>query len=111
MRILQICNRVPWPPNDGGAIAMLNMTKGFYHAGQELHLLCLNTRKHHVDSQDVPKLLKDLWSYKFIDINTDIKALNAAVNLFFTQKSYHISRFYSREFEKELVKILQQYDF
>jgi len=111
MRILQLCNRVPWPPNDGGAIAMLNMTKGFYNSGQELHLLCLNTRKHQVNVQDLPEMFKKLASFKAININTDIKALDAAFNLVFSRKSYHISRFYSGDFERELVKTLQSKEF
>ena len=111
IRILQLCNRVPWPPNDGGAIAMLNMTKGFYGLGQELHLLCLNTRKHHINEPDLPPLFKSLASFKTVDINTGINPIGAFMNLVFTRKSYHISRFYSKEFEKELIKTLKSQDF
>ena len=111
MRILQICNRVPWPPNDGGAIAMLNMTKGFLSSGQELHILCLNTKKHHFNVVDLPEVFKKMASFKDIEIDTDITAFGAAFNLLFTNKSYNISRFYSSNFEKELVKSLQSTEF
>ena len=90
---------------------MLNMTKGFYNSGQELHLLCLNTRKHHVDESGLPALFKKLASFKAIDINTDINPIKAFINLVFTRKSYHISRFYSKEFEEELIQTLKSQDF
>ncbi len=111
MRILQICNRVPWPLNDGGAIAIYNMSKGFYSLGHELHILCLNTRKHFVETDDIPELFKEISGFKSVEIDTDIHKWDAAVNLLFTSKSYHISRFYSRRFEQELIKLLQSCDF
>ena len=100
MRILQICNRVPYPPNDGGAIAMLNMTKAFHELGHDLYLLCINTHKHHVNLVGLPDLFKNLAFFKAIDANTDITPLGALFNLFFTRKSYHISRFYSFSMNK-----------
>ena len=90
---------------------MINMTKGFYNSGQELHLRCLNTRKHHVKVQDLPDIFKNLASFEAVDINTDITPIGAAFNLLFTGKSYNISRFYSRNFEKELIKTLQALQF
>jgi len=111
MRILQLCNRVPYPPRDGGAIAMLNMVKGFQDLGHELYLLCLNTKKHHVISSDLPQLFSKLASFKAIDIDTHVKPLPAFLNLLFSRKSYHVSRFYSKEFENELIKTLKSHDF
>jgi glycosyltransferase involved in cell wall biosynthesis len=111
MRILQLCNRVPFPPHDGGAIAMLNMTKAFHKLGHQLHLLCLNTRKHYISPDRLPPLFKELASYKAIDIDTDLSSFNAFTNLVFTRKPYHISRFYSRGFEKELIAALKVHDF
>ena len=111
MRILQICNRVPWPLNDGGAIAIYNMSKGFYSLGHELYMLCLNTRKHYVRQEEIPDLFKNIAGFKSIDINTDINKRNAAVNLIFSRKSYHVSRFYSKKFEKELIKTITTADY
>ncbi len=107
MRILQICNRVPWPPNDGGAIAMLTMTKGFHKLGHEVYLLCLNTSKHYVKQEDIPPIFTEIAGFKSVDIKTYIKPVDAAINLVFTRKSYHISRFYSKNFEKELINVLK----
>jgi len=90
---------------------MINMTRGFYNSGLELHLLCLNTRKHHVSVQDLPEIFKNLASFKAVDINTDITTLGAAFNLVFTQQSYNISRFYSKDFERELIKTIESQEF
>src|SRR5262245_5516819 len=111
MRILQLCNRIPYPPHDGGAIAMLNMTRGFHTAGHDVHLLCLNTHKHHTDIDDLPPLFKALAGFSAVDINTDVKKTDAAINLLFTRKSYNIVRFYSSAFNALLKKVLQAYDF
>jgi polysaccharide biosynthesis protein PslH len=107
MRILQICNRVPYPPHDGGAIAMLNMTKGFHGLGHELHLLCLNTKKHHADIAALPELFHDLASFRAIDIDTDVKPLNAVLNLVFSLRSYNVSRFFSSRFQEALITTLK----
>jgi polysaccharide biosynthesis protein PslH len=111
MRILQICNRVPYPPHDGGAIAMLNMTKAFYTLGHELHLLCLNTKKHYTEPDQLPELFQNIASFKAIDLDTDVKPLNAALNLVLSRRSYNVSRFYSSKFCKGLVRTLEENNF
>ena len=54
MRILQLCNRVPYPLMDGGAIAMFAMTKSLADAGCEVVTLAINTKKHWVDESSLP---------------------------------------------------------
>ena len=93
MRILQLCNRVPWPPHGGGAIATLNMTRAFYNLGHELHLLCLNTKKLYINPAALPEMFHKLASFKEVYINTDVNALRALVNVLFSKKSYNVSRF------------------
>ena len=46
MRILQLTNKSPWPPKDGGAIASMNLTKGFGFLGHKVTVLSMNTEKH-----------------------------------------------------------------
>ncbi|MBK7818742.1 MAG: hypothetical protein IPJ60_15250 [Sphingobacteriaceae bacterium] len=38
MRILQLCNKAPFPANDGSSIAIYNMARGLYENNAELHL-------------------------------------------------------------------------
>jgi glycosyltransferase involved in cell wall biosynthesis len=110
MRILQLTNRIPYPPKDGGAIAMINMTKGFHALRQELHLLSLNTNKHYADVKSLPPLFSDIASFGKSDINTDVTAWGAFKNLF-SSESYHITRFYSEAFDDKLIKKLKSRPF
>ena len=90
---------------------MLNMTKGFHKLGHEVYLLCLNTSKHYVKPEDIPPVFKQITGFTSININTDIRPVGAALNLVFTRKSYHISRFYSKNFEVALIGILKSNEF
>ncbi len=110
MKILQLCNRVPYPPKDGGAIAMFNMTKALHQQGCEIKLLCLNTRKHFVDAGELPEKFKSLADFEAININTDVTPIDAFKNIF-TRKSYHISRFFSDAFADKLKEVLQRGNF
>ena len=80
---------------------MLNVTTELHRQGHELHLLCLNTRKHYVQPEKLPPLFHELASFHAVGIDTDIKASDAFRNLF-KKESYHIVRFYSTVFEQEL---------
>ncbi|HEV7571070.1 MAG TPA: glycosyltransferase family 4 protein [Thermoanaerobaculia bacterium] len=46
MRILILTPRLPWPPIDGGRIAMARLAEGLVGAGAEVEILSLNPRKH-----------------------------------------------------------------
>jgi glycosyltransferase involved in cell wall biosynthesis len=101
---------VPYPPKDGGAIAMLNMTKAFYQLGHELHLLVFNTKKHFVKDEDLPPLFRQIASYQKVYLDADVTLARAVANLF-SGDSFHISRFYSEEFNETLSKTLQAHTF
>ncbi len=44
MNILQICNKVPFPPKDGGCIAMNNLTQGLIDEGHTVKVIAINTK-------------------------------------------------------------------
>lgn len=48
MKILQLCHKSPYPPADGGTIAMNNITQGLLHEGFSVKVLAVETPKHHV---------------------------------------------------------------
>ena len=54
MKILQLTNKVPYPPRDGGAIASLTLARELTRAGHQVTVLAMNTSKHFVnkDSTD-----------------------------------------------------------
>ncbi len=108
MRILQLMNKVPWPPKDGGAIACLNMTKGFAMLGHEVTVLSMNTSKHHVDFNDMPDELKKLADFRLVEVPAYINWFEAALNLLFSKLPYNAQRFISDEYSFELVKLLTE---
>jgi glycosyltransferase involved in cell wall biosynthesis len=102
MRVLQICNKAPYPPNDGSSIAIYNMGVGFISNEVELHVLTINTKKHFKADTEVPEEYRMKANYTSVFENTDVNAFGAFMNLFSSQ-SYFVSRFYFKDFEKELI--------
>lgn len=108
MNILQIFNKIPYPPKDGGSIAVFNFSEGFTKAGHYVDLLCFNTNKHFVNIFEFENKLPERISIDSVNIKTDIKIIPALKNLFFSNIPYIAHRFISEEFKKKLTKKLQE---
>ncbi len=106
MRILQLMNKVPWPPNDGGAIACLNMTKGFSMLGHEVTVLSMNTSKHHIGIKEMPANIRNQADFHLVEVPANINWVEAAINLLFSKLPYNAQRFISDEFSKQLAQLL-----
>ncbi len=106
MKILQISNKVPYPPKDGGSIATFNLTKGFAELGHNVSLLSINTRKHYVDIQKVNNEIKDIAKLYACYLNTNISAIQAFKNFIFSSFPYNAQRFISKTFEDKIIEIL-----
>lgn len=111
MRILQICNKAPFPANDGSSIAIYNMAKGICENGHELHLLTINTKKHFKEDAGVPDEFKNKTHYRSVYKDTSPTSLGALFNLLVSSDSYFICRFFFKEFETELIQTLQKNTF
>jgi polysaccharide biosynthesis protein PslH len=111
MKILQVTNKVPYPTKDGGAIACMNLTRGFAMLGHKVTVLSMNTAKHHIDYADIPESVKDWGEFRLVDVPARTSAFCAFINLFFSGKPYNAVRFISRPFAQELKKILQEKQF
>ena len=48
MKILQLCNKPPYPSVDGGMIAMQAITSGLLQAKHEVKVFAISTKKHPV---------------------------------------------------------------
>lgn len=110
MNILQICNKVPFPPNEGGNIAMNIVTQGLLQKGCSVKVLGINTPKHNIDISKLPEEYRNKTNIDAVFINTSIKPLDAFLNLFSTQ-SYHVKRFISGDFNKKINTILEETTF
>lgn len=110
MRILQICNKPPFPAVDGGAIAMNNTTQGLLSAGHEVVVLAITTPKHPINKSDLPQEYIESTKFNSVFIDTSIKIKDAFFNLF-SKKSYNIERFISPEFSSQLKQVLKNSNF
>lgn len=110
MKILQLCNKAPYPANDGSSIAIYNMAQGLLANNVELHLLTINTKKHFKPTESIPKDFVEKTNYQAVFKNTNTSILGLLSNLM-SKKSYFESRFYFHEFESELISTLRQTNF
>lgn len=111
MRILQLCNKVPFPPKDGGSIATYCLSKGFGEQKHYVTILAMNTTKHRVDISAISEKLQENVELIGININTDITPAKAAQNLFFSRLPYNAIRFISEDYAVKLKEVLQNQTF
>lgn len=110
MRVLQLCHRIPFPPSDGGSIAMHQITRGLIDNGHEVKVIALapNTVK-----ADVARISSDYLretGFEAVPADTRIKLLPAFLNLF-SGRSYNVERFSGRAMERKLEEVLKKQNF
>ncbi len=106
MEFLILANKLPYPPNDGGAIATLSMAKSLAELGHRVSLLSMNTSKHFCNPTTIPPTLKQLIEFIAVDINTDISVRSAFRNYFNTSIPYNAERFITSEYNSKLTELL-----
>jgi polysaccharide biosynthesis protein PslH len=107
MKILLLTNKPPWPPNDGGALATLNMIKGLSYNGAHVTVLYMNTFKHNTSIEDIPEDLLKIAQFYKVDIKTEIHISAIFINFLFSAKPYNLKRFESDLFSKSLTELLR----
>lgn len=107
MNILLLCNKSPYPPSEGGPMAMNSIVNGLLEAGHKVKILAVNSEKYHITEKDIPASYKKETGIELVDVDLKVRPLAAFKNLF-SDKSYHVERFISEDFKKKLVKILKK---
>lgn len=110
MNILLLCNKPPWPPLEGGPIAMNAMIQGLLKNGHQVKVLSVNTNKYNVKPEDIPDDYRKSTGIELVYLDLSIKPIPALIHVL-KNKSYHISRFISTDFEKVLARILKEEHF
>jgi glycosyltransferase involved in cell wall biosynthesis len=111
MRILQLTNKSPWPPTDGGAIATLTLSKGFFLLGNQVTILAMNTEKHATTMEVIPEHLAAQIQFKLVEVPAKINFWGALGNLLFSDLPYNAARFISEDYSNALIKLLQEEEF
>ncbi|NQV01179.1 MAG: glycosyltransferase, partial [Bacteroidia bacterium] len=106
MKILVICNKSPYPPREGGPIAMNMIVEGLISEGDQVKVLAVNSFKYNISPDDIPESYREKTGIELIDVDLRIKPLAAFLNLF-TNRSYHVERFISSNFRKRLIEVLR----
>ncbi|SRR5216684_2904928 len=99
MRILLLTPRPPWPPIDGGRIAMGRLAEGLLHAGADIEIVSLNPRKHRVEGAQAPLPIQT------IDIDTS-RVVGPALS---RGTPFVVSRFLSGEFREAIRAALRRF--
>lgn len=110
MKILLLCNKLPYPANDGSSIAIARMIEGLVAANVELTVLSLNTKKHFKNSNDIPEAIQQKVHFEIVEVDTNPTIGNAFINLF-ERLPFHVSRFYQKAVEQKLEALLKETDF
>ena len=108
LRILILCNKMPYPSNDGGTIATLNMIMGLAAQGNKVDVLAMQTPKHNFPLAKLSDELKQNIDWHSVWIDTDIKLGRLLKNLLFSKLPYNAERFVSEEFKTKLENLLKQ---
>ncbi|MGM0648504.1 MAG: glycosyltransferase family 4 protein [Bacteroidota bacterium] len=110
MKILQLCNKSPWPPKEGGSIAMNAMTETMLKLGHEVKILAMNTNKYTVEPDELPQDYRKKTHIEFANINLSIHPLEALIHLF-NRESFIVKRFDNQNFRKLLRHTLENEHF
>ena len=110
MKVLQLCNKPPYPPVDGGTMAMNSVTQGLLQAGCEVKVLTVVTDKHPLDMNALPEDYRKATRIEGVYVDLGIKPLPAAVAAL-CGESYHVKRYRSDAFAQKLKETLQNEQF
>lgn len=106
MNILHLCNKFPFPGRDGSSIAMESLIRLEGLLGHQIHVLALNTDKHHVSNPKQPDHVAKL--------DAPTASIEPNLSNFFHPKhwqcSYFASRFYHPSVAASIRKASQAVD-
>ena len=110
MKILQLCYKPPFPPVDGGTLAMNSVTQGLLAAGNEVKVLTVWSDKHpmRINQNHAEYIEKTRCEGVYIDLA--IHPIDALIALL-CGESYTVKRFFNREFDAKLQEVLKSEDF
>ena len=111
MKILQISQKIPFPPLDGGSIVINSLTSGLLKKGHTVKMLCMVSPKRAIDAKTISSDYRASVNLETVEVDTKLKIFPALKNLFFQKESYHTSRFRSTKFAEKLKQILTNESF
>jgi len=108
-KILIITNRVPYPLNDGGNLAMNAMIQGYHRSGWVVYLLAMNTSRHFIKRDKLDELFSNLYAFEWVDVNNHLKWTGVLRNFLFSTQPEHAARFDDNRFKEKLKHALSSF--
>jgi polysaccharide biosynthesis protein PslH len=106
MKVLQISNKPPWPPSEGGPMAMHAITTALLSKDYDVKVLAMSTQKCKTFPDDVPEEYLKATQYESCLVDTRLRWW-PALKCLFRNRSYHMARFYHKQFSIQLVANLR----
>jgi len=103
MRILQVCHKSPFPPAEGGPMAMKAIRDGLQNAGHQVHTFTLSTPKFTVSDA----FAAQIHDFSCFHIDTSVYIWPAFRDLCLN-RSHHITRFYKQNIAEQLLQLLSK---
>ena len=110
MKVLQLCNKPPYPPVDGGTMAMNSITQGLLSRGCEVKVLTVETDKHPVRAERMDAGYRERVGLESVYVDLSVRPL-PAMGAMLCGESYHVKRYISPTFAARLRAILEAEEF
>ncbi len=111
MKILQLTNKVPYPPSDGGVIAVLSLSLGLANLGHEVTVLSMTTEKHNFDVTQIPEEFSAKICFESVKVPANITPIGLVTNYLFSKMPYTASRFISKNYADKLSDLLKSKEY
>lgn len=107
MRVLQLCIKPPYPPNEGGSLAMYAITRSLLGAGHPVKIIAISSFKNPVEWNKIPQDFIDQTGFESVHLDLKIKPQGILKSLF-SRESYHVKRFISKELQCKIEEVLKK---
>ncbi|MGB1002879.1 MAG: glycosyltransferase family 4 protein [Salibacteraceae bacterium] len=109
MKVLQICHKFPFPPNDGGTLATYQLTKAMIEMGWSVKILSISTPKHPFVEMPVDPIYNKSQP-EHIALDTTPKPMELLKGLW-SENNYIVSRFNDEKFASVISNNLDQNEY
>jgi len=106
MKILQLCNKSPLPPREGGSIAMYHLANALIEDGHHVDMLAVTTPKFSHNQKMADDFNSSNSSFDYCFIDTTVHFLGA-LSSYIQRRPYHVVRFDDDVFRKKLIQKLK----
>jgi glycosyltransferase involved in cell wall biosynthesis len=110
MKVLQLCNKPPYPSVDGGTMAMNSITKGLLSMECKVKVLTVETDKHPARRERMTEEYLQQTGFESVYVDLGLKPL-PAMGAMLCGESYHVKRYVSNDFAAKLREILENEQF